>query len=57
MPRDSKNYGSTRPDVASVREFVQGYMARDSAKVRGAASTLAAGVLTAAAVSAYKRGR
>jgi hypothetical protein len=48
-------YGNGTPNVATVREFVAGYQARNKDETVSGAKTLAVGLLTAAAVSLYGR--
>lgn len=60
MPADRQagnRYGRTSPDLASVREFVDGYMQYQHQLRKDAVHTIMAGLLTAAAVSAYTNRR
>lgn len=51
-------YGYSGVNVASIREFVEGTQAKNKVQAQGAAKALAAGVLTAAAITIYRnRGR
>jgi hypothetical protein len=48
-------YGNGTPNVATVREFVAGYQAKNKETTASGAKTLAVGILTAAVVSLYGR--
>lgn len=52
-----RRYANTMVDVASVQQFVQGLQQKADEQAKGAAKIIGTGLLTAAALSAYKNRR